>query len=156
MLAGIVGVDFLGTRQTSVAADIEIEPTTALRRPDRLPAASISGISHDSDPAAVKAVDQPMLASGAHVVVRAGQRGRGPHQPTCRVRENLHVHPVPLVLAGVERPVIARGHADVVDRQQGAVEDDERLAAGQVERVVQGRCDGGEDVDAFGRRSTAS
>jgi hypothetical protein len=53
------------------------------------------------------------------------------------------------VFAGVERPVIPRGHADPVDREQGAIEDDVGLAAGQVERFVEGRGNGGEDIDTF-------
>ncbi|ALE86581.1 hypothetical protein AFB00_30380 (plasmid) [Pseudonocardia sp. HH130630-07] len=122
---------------------------TALRDSDRRAAALVGGVGDDLDLGVVELLDQAVFAGGAHVVAGPGQRGRGPHQPTGRVSENLHIHSVALVFPGEERPVIARSHADPVDRQQRAVEDHERLTPGHVERLVQARCDRGEDVDAL-------
>jgi hypothetical protein len=50
----------------------------------------------------------------------SGQRAGDPQDAVIRRGNDLQVHPVSLVLAGVERPV--RG--DVVDRDQRPVEDD--------------------------------
>jgi len=55
---------------------------------------------------------------------------------------------VPLVLAEEEDAVVP-GHTDAVDRQQRSVEDHEGLAAGYVEGLAKGWCDGGQDVDAL-------
>jgi hypothetical protein len=53
------------------------------------------------------------------VVGRSGQRARRPQDVPGKTGDDLQVHPMPLVLAGLEGPV--RG--DPVDRDQGAVED---------------------------------
>ena len=57
---------------------------------------------------------------GLLVVHRAGQRPGHPQDVAARAGDDLQVHPVLLVLAGVEGPV--RG--DPVDRDQGPVQDD--------------------------------
>ena len=51
---------------------------------------------------------------------RAGQRPGHPHDVPARAGDDLQVHPVLAVLAGVEGPV--RG--DPVDGNEGAVQDD--------------------------------
>jgi hypothetical protein len=56
---------------------------------------------------------------GALVVDRAGQRAGDPQQVTVRAGDDLQVHAVPLVLAGVERAV----PGDPVDRDQRPVHD---------------------------------
>lgn len=75
----------------------------------------------------------------------AGKRGRGPEQSSERVGEDLDVHAVALVFPGVVRGVCG----GPVDRQQGAVEDDERLRPGRLDRLGQGRGEGGQDVDGL-------
>src|SRR6185437_9611103 len=57
---------------------------------------------------------------GLLIVDRAGQCAGHPQDVSVRARYDLQVHPVFLVLAGVEGPV--RG--DPVDRDQGPVQDD--------------------------------
>ena len=57
---------------------------------------------------------------GLLVVHRAGQRPGHPQDVAVRAGDDLQIHPVLLVLAGVEGPV--RG--DPVDRDQGPVQDD--------------------------------
>lgn len=56
----------------------------------------------------------------------APDRAGAPQQPAERVGDDLHVHPVLLVLPGVVGPV----GGDPVDEQQGAGEDHERLTHG--------------------------
>jgi hypothetical protein len=68
-----------------------------------------------------------VLTGGAHVVARAGQRWRDPHQPADRAADDLHVQPVGFVLAPVEGAVSARGRTDSVDAQQYPVEDTNAL-----------------------------
>lgn len=65
----------------------------------------------------------PVLPGGGQVVGGAGKRLRGPEQPSKRIGKDLDVHAVAFVFPGVIRGV----GGDAVDRQQGAVEDDERL-----------------------------
>lgn len=62
--------------------------------------------------------------------------------------ENLHVHAVPLVFPGVAGVVRSVG-GDPVDRQQGAVQDHERLRRGRLHRLGQGRRDAGQHVDGL-------
>lgn len=76
--------------------------------------------------------------------------GAGPDQPAGGVGEDLHVQPVPLVLARVVRPVCLGAHADPVDGDQGAVQDHVRLASGGRHGDGQVRSFGGEQVDQFG------
>jgi len=70
---------------------------------------------------------------------RAPQHRRDPYQPTDRVRDDLHIQPVTLVLARIEAAVVVAGHADPIDTQQRAVEDHERLAGRDRDRLLQGR-----------------
>lgn len=92
------GVDLLlQAGQPPVAAGVAVETAPALRNPDRWPTTLVSGVGHRPDPGGVQRVDQAVLAGGAHVMTCAGKRGRGPHQATDRVGQDLHVHPVPLV-----------------------------------------------------------
>jgi hypothetical protein len=69
----------------------------------------------------------PVRGRCAHVVAGAGQRWGDPPEPADRVGDDLHFQSGGLVLAAVAGPVAARGHADPVDAQQGALADHERL-----------------------------
>ncbi|WP_370460884.1 hypothetical protein [Pseudonocardia sp. EV170527-09] len=53
------------------------------------------------------------------------------------------------VLARVERAVAPLRHADAVDAQQGAVEDDERLALGDLDRLLERGCLGSEQIEGL-------
>ena len=75
-----------------------------------------------------------MSPGGAQVVNGARQRGRGLDQPTGRIRDDLHLHPVSLVLGGVVRRLLIR---DAVDRDQGAVEDRVRQPADPIHSTIQ-------------------
>jgi hypothetical protein len=55
------------------------------------------------------------------------------------------------VFARVIGAVAAAGHADPVDPQQRAVEDDERLASGQCVGLLEGRCQRGQQLQGFAR-----
>jgi hypothetical protein len=71
------GVDLLlAARQPPVAPGVRVEPTPPLRHPHRRAAALIGGVGDRGDPGGVERVDDPVLAGGAHVVARAGQRRR--------------------------------------------------------------------------------
>ncbi|GAB2952672.1 hypothetical protein GCM10027075_61210 [Streptomyces heilongjiangensis] len=50
-------------------------------------------------------VDDTVLAGRTDVMDGPGQSGRRPQQPAERIGDDLHVHPVLLVFARVERPV---------------------------------------------------
>ncbi len=123
---------FLVRGQAPVAAGVRVETPTPLRDLHRRPAALVGGVGQGLDPRSVDGVDDAVLAGGAHVVPGPGQRRGDPDQPAGRVRDDLHVHAVALVLPGVERAVPTTGHADAVDAQQGAVEDDVCLTAGHL------------------------
>jgi hypothetical protein len=51
------------------------------------------------------------------------------------------------LLAGVEQPIVAAGHADSVDPQQGAVQDHIGLSAGDLDGLVQGGCHRGQHLE---------
>lgn len=63
-----------------------------------------------------------------------------------RIGEDLHVHPVPLVLPRVVGPV--RG--DPVDRQQGPVQQHERLRRRRPDCLRKSRRESGQDLDGLG------
>ncbi len=86
-----------------------------------------------------------MGAGGLDVVDRTRQRGRSPEQATERIGDDLHIHAVLLVLAGVEGSV--RG--DAVDRQQGAVQDHERLRCRCPDGLFEAGGQGGQDLDGL-------
>jgi hypothetical protein len=66
-----------------------------------------------------------------------------------RADDDLHVHPVALVLARVVGPVPAGDHGDPVDAHQSAVEDHERLAPGHVDGLLERRGQVGDDVEGL-------
>jgi hypothetical protein len=88
-------------------------------------------------------VDDAVRTGCADVVDGPGQSGRCPQQTPERISENLDVHAVPVVLAGVVRPV----GGDPVDRQQRSVQDHECLACRGAGRRGDVRCEGREYVD---------
>jgi hypothetical protein len=144
------GVDLLLRRgESPVAAGVGIKSVPPLRHHDRWSAALVGGVGHDLNSGSGESVDQAVLPGGAHVMAGARKRRRGPHQPSGRISQDLHVHAVPLVLTGVERAVSTRGHGDPVDRQQGAIKDHERLPASDLECLVQGRRRGSQDIEPF-------
>lgn len=65
----------------------------------------------------------PWVRAAVRSCTAPGQCVRGPDQVPGGIGEDLHVHPVVLLLPGVVRPV----GGDAVDRQHGAVEDHVRL-----------------------------
>jgi Transposase DDE domain len=85
---------------------------------------------------------------GLLVVHRSGQRAGHPHDIAVRAGDDLQVHPVLLVFAGVERPV--RG--DPVDRDQRAVDDDVGVPGllRVADRGAQLRGAGGQQGDGLG------
>lgn len=90
-------------------------------------------------------LDDPVLSRGGQIVSRAGQGRRGPEQSSERIGEDLDVHAVAFGFPGVVRGV----GGDAVDRQQGAVEDDECHRPDRLHRLSQGRGEGGQDVDGL-------
>lgn len=95
-------------------------------------------------PLAASASTIPWLRAAVRSWVGAWQSGRGPEQSAERICEDLHLHAVAFVLPRVVRRV----DGDLVDRQQGAVQDHERLLPGRLHRLVQGRR---EDTQGFDR-----
>ncbi|MGY3676383.1 hypothetical protein ACVWXU_000006 [Streptomyces sp. TE33382] len=87
----------------------------------------------------------PVLPGGGQVVGGAGKCRRGPEQPSKRIGEDLDVHAVAFVFPGVIRGV----GGDAVDRQQGAVEDDERLRPDRPHCLGQGRSEDGQGLYGF-------
>lgn len=90
-------------------------------------------------------LNDSVLPGGSQVVGRAGQGWRDPEQSSERVDEDLDVHPVTFMFPGVVRGI----GGDAVDRQQGAVEDYERLRPDRHHRLVQERGAGGQGLDGF-------
>lgn len=86
-----------------------------------------------------------MAAGGAHLVDRAGQRGRCPQQPAAARGEYLDVDPVAFVLARIVGPLVSYP----VDRDQSPVEDDVEQPRRVVGGSVEGRCGGGEQVESL-------
>ena len=78
----------------------------------------------------------------------AGQRPGHPHDLAAGAGDDLQVHPVPAVLAGIERPV--GGHP--VDRDQRAVDDQVGVPGlpGPFQRPAQLRGPGGQQGDGLG------
>ncbi|GGR65311.1 hypothetical protein GCM10010251_97260 [Streptomyces aurantiogriseus] len=75
----------------------------------------------------------------------AGQGSRRPDQPAYRIGDDLDVHAVPAVFAGVVGLLVG----DPVDRDQGAVEDRVREQADSGHRRGQVVGGGGEQVDGL-------
>jgi hypothetical protein len=90
----------------------------------------------------VSASTMPWVRAAVRSWVEPGTRGRGPQQAAERVGEDLDVHAVALVFARVVRGV----GGDPVDRQQGAVQDHERLGPCEAHRLGQGGREGGQYV----------
>ena len=87
----------------------------------------------------VERVEDAVLAGGGDFMAGTGQLHREPgnvgdtlDQSAYGVGNHLHVQAVVLVFARIERADAAADHADPVDAQQGAVEDDVGLAASAV------------------------
>jgi hypothetical protein len=74
-------------------------------------------------------------AGGRQVVGPARQRRREPQNLAGRVRDDLHVHPVPLVFRGVIGPAVA----DAVALGERAVQEDE-VRVVRAQRLQQARC----------------
>ena len=85
--------------------------------------AEIPLVGQDDQPASVQLGDDAPDPGRGQVMHRAGQRPGHPHDLAAWTGDDLQVHPMPTVLAGVEGPV--RG--DPVDRDQGAVDDQVRV-----------------------------
>lgn len=99
-----------------VAALPSLETAASKRHPDKVAGALIRLIGPASEPRIGEGFDDAMLSCGGEVVRGAGQRGRGPEQPSERIGEDLDVHAVAFVFPRVVRSV----GGDAVDRQQGA------------------------------------
>jgi hypothetical protein len=87
-----------------------------------------------------------VFTGGPDVVDGTGQSRRGPQQSAGRIGQDLHVHPVFLVLAGVEGAV--RG--DAVDEQQGAVQQHECLRRCRTGCLLEGWGKCGQELDGLG------
>lgn len=85
----------------------------ALERRAHAPAGSLVAlVGERHHVGAAQRVDDALNAGGAEVMGDAGQRDRRPDQATCGIRDDLHVHAVPLVFAGVVGLLVS----DPVDR----------------------------------------
>jgi hypothetical protein len=86
------------------------------------------------------------VGPGCGQVVRGcRQRVRGPDQAPGRVSEDLHVHPMVLLLPCVVRPV----GGNTVDWQHGAVEDHVRLLPHGRHRLLERGGGSGQKVDSL-------
>jgi hypothetical protein len=125
-----------------VATLPSLEAAAPKRNPDGSAGALIRLVRPAFEPRIGEGFHDAVLPRGGQVVSRAGQSRRGPEQSSEGIGEDLDVHAVAFVFPGVVRGV----GGDAVDRQQGAVEDDERLRPNRRHRLVQGR---GEGLDGF-------
>ncbi|GAA2950389.1 hypothetical protein GCM10020227_63920 [Streptomyces flavovirens] len=91
-------------------------------------------------------VDDAVFPGRADVVDGARQGRRDPQQSAEGIGEDLDVHAVLLVFAGVVGAV----SGDAVDRQQGAVEQDESFHRRGAGGVGQGGREVGQKVDGLG------
>lgn len=87
----------------------------------------------------------PWVRAAVRSWVDPGRAGGGPQQPPEGIGEDLDVHAVTFMSARVVRGV----GGDPVDWQQGAVQDHERLGPGDVHRLGQGGCEGGQHIDGL-------
>ena len=124
----------------------EVLPTSPVRNPDRAPGASVSLVGPAGDASVCESGDDAVFTGGPGIVDGSGQSWRRPQQPAGRISQDLHVHPVLLVLAGVEGAV--RG--DPVDRQEGAVQQNERLGRCRPGRLRESRGEGGQELNGLG------
>ncbi len=134
-----------GTRPTAVgwAPDRWSRPELPKRNPDGSGGALIRLVRSAFEPRTGGGFDDPVLPRGGQVVSRARQGRWGPEQSSEGIGEDLDVHAVAFMFPGVVRGVCG----DAVDLQQDAVENDERLRPDRRHRLVQGRGDGGRDLD---------
>lgn len=75
--------------------------------------------------------------------------GRGPDQPSGRVGDDPHAHPVSFVFSRVVRPVPTAGHAHSLDTRQRAVENREHLAPNNLDGLLEARGHHGEYLGCF-------
>ncbi len=102
---------------------------------------SLDGEGHDA--VGGQGVDQAHDAGCGQVVYGPGQSRRGPDQAAGGVGEDLDVHPVVLVLAGVVGLLVG----DAVDREERAVEDGVGQPGGSQRGGLHIVGQGGEQVD---------
>lgn len=121
-------------------------PPAPVGDPDRSAGTAVSLVRPAARASAGQGVDDAVLAGRADVVDGPGQGRRGPQQPAEGIGQDLHVHPVPLVLPRVVGPV----GGDPVDRQQGAVEDHERFQRRGPCGFGEGGREGGQERDGLG------
>lgn len=120
-------------------------PASPVRDADRAAGAPVALVGPAGDVGLSEGVDDAVFVGRADVVDGSGQGWRDPQQPAERIGEDLRVHAVFLVFAGVEG--LVRG--DAVDRQQRPVLEDERLRRRGAD-IGQGGCEGGQEVDGLG------
>jgi hypothetical protein len=113
---------------------------SAVRHGDRRSGRLVGGIGVSGDAELAQRGRDAVLTGGAHVVDGAGQGWRDPEQPAAGVGQDLHVHPVALVFAAVERPVLG----DAVDRDEGAVQDQVQQPGCPIDGLVESGCLGGQ------------
>lgn len=116
-------------------------PGTGLGRVRRLLGAALSA-QHFSSPAASASMI-PWVRAAVRSWTDPGRAGDAHNSRPRGSAEDLDVHAVAPVFPGVVRGV----GGDPVDRQEGAVQDHERLAPGVLHRLGQGRGEGGQDID---------
>ncbi len=98
-----------------------LEATAAEGHPEGTAGAPMSLVGPALQSGLGECVDDAVGRGGGQVVSGAGEHGRSPQRPSEWVGEDLDVHAVALVLAGVVRGV----GGDPVDRRERPVEDDE-------------------------------
>ncbi|EKX67760.1 hypothetical protein STRIP9103_09699, partial [Streptomyces ipomoeae 91-03] len=79
----------------------------ALGGGDPLARADVGRVGKDGDALALTDPDDLVCAGGGQVVCASGQGRREPQRPAVRVRDDLHVHTVPLALGRVVRASVA-------------------------------------------------
>lgn len=100
---------------------------------------AVGGVCDHAHPDCFEGIEHAMFPACIHVMTRVREYGARPRS-TARPEpgDQLGVRPVALVLNGVEREISATDRADAVDAEQGAVDDDDRPAAGDLDGRGQG------------------